>query len=88
MISRSKRQQKTLRGEERIHNAEFELKRKSVIKGKSIIIIDDIVTTGASMGGCAKILRKNGAKKILGACIAIAYKDEYTPPIKNFIKIF
>ena len=88
LISRSKRQQKTLRGEERIHNAEFELKRKSVIKGKSIIIIDDIVTTGASMGRCAKILRKSGAKKILGACIAIAYKDEYTPPIKNYIKIF
>lgn len=35
------------------------------INGKNIIIVDDVFTTGSSMNECAKILKVNGANKIL-----------------------
>jgi ComF family protein len=39
-------------------------------KGKSIFLVDDVVTTGATMNECAKILLKNGARQVIGISIA------------------
>ncbi len=78
--SKSKRPQKKLHGNERIKNAEFDiLKRKESLKGKRVLLIDDIVTTGASMGASAMLIRALGAKEVVGACLAISYRDEYKP---------
>lgn len=40
------------------------------IRGRTVILLDDVVTTGASMSACADILKDCGAKNII--CIAIA----------------
>ena len=40
------------------------------IKGKHILLVDDIVTTGATLGACAEVLRKAGAAYICGATLA------------------
>ena len=80
LISKSKHAQKKTSGEERIKNAQFALKRKANdLKGKTVIIVDDIVTTGASMGACATLLRALRPKKIIGATVSIAFKDAYVP---------
>ena len=80
LISKSKYEQKHMSREERLKNASFRLKRRSKdLNGKTVILIDDIVTTGSSMGVCAMLLRALGAKQIIGAVISIAYKDEYIP---------
>ena len=80
IIARSKKPQKKTVGEERIENAKFKIKRNPrSLNGKTVIIVDDIVTTGASMGACARLLHSLGAKKIIGAVISIAYKDAYIP---------
>ena len=80
LISKSKHEQKHMSREERLKNASFRLKRRSKdLNGKTVILIDDIVTTGSSMGVCAMLLRALGAKQIIGAVISIAYKDEYIP---------
>ena len=80
--SKSKRAQKKLHGDERIKNAEFDiLKRKQNLKGKRVLLLDDIVTTGASMGASAMLIRALGAKEVVGACLAITYRDEYKPII-------
>ena len=67
--------------DERIENARFKLKDKNLnLAQKTVIIVDDIVTTGASMGAAAFNLKSIGAKRIIGATLSIAYKDNYAPP--------
>lgn len=40
------------------------------LKNKNIILIDDVVTTGATLNECAKILKQNGANEVWGLVIA------------------
>ena len=45
---------------------------KDKINGKTILIIDDVYTTGATLRECAKELKQNGANKIYAAVYAKA----------------
>lgn len=45
-------------------------KTEPLPKNKKILLIDDIATTGATLFECAKVLKQNGAKKIMAAVIA------------------
>ena len=49
---------------------------KFVIKNKKILIVDDVITTGASMKAAIKILKNNGAKKVKVLCLAKRELDE------------
>jgi len=40
------------------------------IKGKNILLIDDIATTGATVSSCARALKKAGAKKVFVVTLA------------------
>ena len=44
-----------------------------LIKNKTVILVDDIGTTGAMTGVCGEILKKNGAKRV---CCVLAAKNE------------
>ena len=75
--SKARSAQKKLGGKGRIDNAKFDYKPLARrIDGKKIIILDDIVTTGASLGSCAMLLRGLGAKKIVGVSFAITFRDK------------
>ena len=41
------------------------------INGKKIILVDDVITTGATLSECARMLKQAGAEKILGMTIAV-----------------
>ncbi|GHU86318.1 hypothetical protein FACS1894198_5970 [Clostridia bacterium] len=48
----------------------YDLKESGIAKGKTILLIDDIVTTGSTLNECSRILRLDGASKVLCATIA------------------
>ena len=66
--------QTVLTPEERAKNVKgcFEVTDKEAVKGKSILIVDDVFTTGATVSELAKVLKKKGASKVRVLCVAIA----------------
>lgn len=57
--------------EQTVKNA-FRLRCEQSIKGKTILLIDDVFTTGATVSSCAKELKKNGADKVYVLTLARA----------------
>lgn len=57
---------------ERIENVKgaFAVENKEKIKDKVILLIDDVYTTGSTVKECAKMLKKNGAKKVIVLTLA------------------
>ena len=45
-------------------SATFEIKSPDVIVGKHVLVVDDVVTTGATLEACCLLLLKAGAKKL------------------------
>ena len=76
LISLSKKPQKETSGEERFLNANFKLIYENELVNKNVLIVDDIVTTGASMGNAAALIRGLRPKGIYGACFGIAYWED------------
>ena len=50
----------------------FGLRRASAISGKRLLLVDDIMTTGATMFEAARLLKKSGAAAVVGAVAARA----------------
>ncbi|MBQ3005475.1 MAG: ComF family protein [Clostridia bacterium] len=70
----STKNQVGLTAKERAENLKGCFENTENIKGKTILLVDDVKTTGATLNECSKVLRKAGAKGIY--CITFAMADE------------
>ena len=63
-----------LRGSARRKNVRgaFAVPRPERVKGASILLIDDVLTTGATLDACAKALRQAGAEQVRALTLARA----------------
>lgn len=50
----------------------FEMKNPGITSGKNIVLVDDVFTSGATAGEAVKILKADGAKKIIVLVLAKA----------------
>ncbi len=48
----------------------FSVADRALVAGRSILLIDDIVTTGSTLNACAKALKKSGAKRVDAVAVA------------------
>lgn len=50
----------------------FEVRNASHLQGRSIVLVDDVMTTGATMNQLARVCRQSGAKRLAVAVVARA----------------
>jgi ComF family protein len=53
----------------------FAVLNPAKVKGRSILVVDDVMTTGTTAGECARVLRRAGAKEVFVATVARATKE-------------
>ena len=66
--------------QQRLHNLEgaFSVLDADAVKGKKILLVDDVVTTGTTAKECASVLKSAGAKRVgIGAFAAGRAKESY-----------
>ena len=71
---KNNKKQSTLSISNRKRNVQgvYSVWQKEKIRGKNVLLIDDILTTGATLNECSRILKENGAKRVIVGVIAKA----------------
>lgn len=54
----------------------YDVKERVNVKGKTILLVDDVRTTGATLNDCARILKIRGAENVYCTVVAIAGAKE------------
>jgi predicted amidophosphoribosyltransferase len=63
--------------EERIRNPKraFSVAGSSREVPQTVLLVDDVMTTGATMNACARILKKAGTRMVYGSVLARTQQD-------------
>jgi len=67
--------------EERVANMRdaFRVTAADRVKGRTVIVVDDVMTTGTTVSECARVLKKAGAERVWAATVARVLKDAVLP---------
>jgi len=52
----------------------FAVAQPDIVKGREVLVVDDVYTTGATVSECARVLRRAGASKVWVATVARTLK--------------
>ena len=71
-------EQKDLDADGRLQNAaqSFSIKRRADVCGQTVVLVDDICTTGATLACCTERLLKAGAHRVVAVCVAWSENKE------------
>ena len=69
--------QEKLTKTERKQNLVGAYKINADVKGKVVLVIDDVKTTGSTLNECAKVLKRAGATTVI--CLTVASRKEKIP---------
>jgi len=53
----------------------FAVAAPELVKGRAVMIVDDVYTTGTTLNECARILRAAGAEQVVVATVARVYRQ-------------
>jgi competence protein ComFC len=62
----------------------FQTKDRLALDGHSVLLIDDVVTTGATAASCARALKRGGARQVTLLTLARADRRLMFDPLLNF----
>ena len=65
------RSQVGLSADQRRSNVQHAFRATADVQGRTILLIDDVYTTGATLDGCARALKKCGAHQVLALTLAL-----------------
>lgn len=70
--------QSLLTREQRRENmaAAFRVNRLDKVRGKSILLVDDVLTTGSTLNECSRVLKEAGAKEVVAVALASRRSDQ------------
>jgi ComF family protein len=62
--------------EERMENVRdaFRVSAPERVKGQTLIVVDDVMTTGTTLSECARVLKQAGAKRVWAETVARAFQ--------------
>lgn len=77
---RETREQKTLSREERMKNLKgsFAMSKRKALSGRTVLLVDDVTTTGSTLSEVAEVLRKAGNEVICAVFARTPYKENDT----------
>jgi competence protein ComFC len=58
----------------------FATRPGSQVDNKRVLLVDDVMTTGARLDACARALLESGAKSVLGLTVARAARNPLPAP--------
>ncbi len=61
----------------------FKVLRPERVKDRTVLIVDDVMTTGTTAGECARVLRRAGAQEVFVATVARATKEVESVLVKT-----
>jgi ComF family protein len=66
--------------EERLENLRgaFRVADSARIEGRNVIVVDDVMTTGATLSECARVLKRAGAEQVWAATVARTFHSAWS----------
>jgi competence protein ComFC len=62
----------------------FQTKHRLALDGQSVLLVDDVITTGATAASCARALKRGGARQVTLLTLARADRRLMFDPLLNF----